>query len=90
MYQKNRPFTVAVFRSRRYFGEPVYEPTEDERRLLDEAGAGIVRIERAGPVDAARRPASARPPARRDTDVGTDHRHERPNEQPKDRCTHEP
>ncbi len=22
---------------RRYFGEPVYEPTEDERRLLDEA-----------------------------------------------------
>lgn len=22
---------------RRYFGEPVYEPTEDERRLLDQA-----------------------------------------------------
>ncbi len=22
---------------RRYFGEPVYEPTEEERRLLDEA-----------------------------------------------------
>lgn len=22
---------------RRYFGEPVYEPTEDERRFLDEA-----------------------------------------------------
>lgn len=22
---------------RRYFGEPVYEPTEDERRVLDEA-----------------------------------------------------
>jgi Arc/MetJ-type ribon-helix-helix transcriptional regulator len=26
---------------RRYFGEPVYEPTEDERRLLDEAIATL-------------------------------------------------
>lgn len=26
---------------RRYFGEPVYEPTEDERRLLDEALADL-------------------------------------------------
>lgn len=26
---------------RRYFGEPVYEPTDEERRLLDEALAAV-------------------------------------------------
>lgn len=26
---------------RRYFGEPVYEPTEEERRMLDEAVADL-------------------------------------------------
>jgi Arc/MetJ-type ribon-helix-helix transcriptional regulator len=28
---------------RRYFGEPVYEPTEEERHLIDEAIAGLER-----------------------------------------------
>ncbi|MBY5163588.1 ribbon-helix-helix protein, CopG family [Salsipaludibacter albus] len=28
---------------RRYFGEPVYEPSEEERRLLDEALADVDR-----------------------------------------------
>lgn len=28
---------------RRYFGEPVYEPTEDERRRLDDALATLER-----------------------------------------------
>ncbi|MBW3665164.1 MAG: ribbon-helix-helix protein, CopG family [Actinobacteria bacterium] len=33
---------------RRYFGEPVYEPSEEERRLLDEALAGLEREPAAG------------------------------------------
>ena len=32
---------------RRYFGEPTYEPTEEERRLLDEALAGYADVRRA-------------------------------------------
>ena len=33
---------------RRYFGEPVYEPTDEERRLLDEALAETERQPDAG------------------------------------------
>lgn len=33
---------------RRYFGEPVYEPTDEERRLLDEALAALEREPDAG------------------------------------------
>jgi len=33
---------------RRYFGEPVYEPTDEERRLLDEALARLEREPDAG------------------------------------------
>ena len=33
---------------RRYFGEPVYEPTDEERRLLDEALATLEREPDAG------------------------------------------
>ena len=33
---------------RRYFGEPVYEPTDEERRLLDEALAELEREPDAG------------------------------------------
>ncbi len=33
---------------RRYFGEPVYEPTDEERRLLDEALAEAERQPDAG------------------------------------------
>ena len=33
---------------RRYFGEPVYEPTDEERRLLDEALAEAEREPDAG------------------------------------------
>lgn len=33
---------------RRYFGEPVYEPTEEERRLLDDALAEAERQPDAG------------------------------------------
>ena len=33
---------------RRYFGEPVYEPTDEERRLLDEALATLERGPDAG------------------------------------------
>ncbi len=33
---------------RRYFGEPVYVPTEDERRLLDRAVAEVERDPDAG------------------------------------------
>ena len=33
---------------RRYFGEPVYEPTEQERRLLDEALAAVEQHPEAG------------------------------------------
>lgn len=33
---------------RRYFGEPVYEPTEEERRHLDAAMAGLDQAPDAG------------------------------------------
>ena len=33
---------------RRYFGEPVYEPTEQERRLLDEALVAVEQHPEAG------------------------------------------
>ena len=33
---------------RRYFGEPVYEPTDEERRLLDEALAVVEQQPDAG------------------------------------------
>jgi metal-responsive CopG/Arc/MetJ family transcriptional regulator len=33
---------------RRYFGEPVYAPTEEERRVLDEAIATLAQAPRAG------------------------------------------
>jgi metal-responsive CopG/Arc/MetJ family transcriptional regulator len=33
---------------RRYFGEPVYEPTDEERRLLDEALAAVEEHPEAG------------------------------------------
>jgi hypothetical protein len=33
---------------RRYFGEPVYEPTDEERRLLDEALADLEQRPEAG------------------------------------------
>ncbi len=40
---------------RRYFGEPVYQPTDEERRLLDEALADLEQRPEAGrPWDAVR------------------------------------
>jgi len=40
---------------RRYFGEPVYQPTDEERRLLDEALADVEQRPEAGrPWDAVR------------------------------------
>jgi len=35
---------------RRYFGEPMYVPTDDERRMLTEAVADVEREPEAGPT----------------------------------------